>query len=100
MQSIKTGTYDEVFGKGSTPPWALPTDVMKYQDDELVEEEAGYTLDYKVIPSLLSKTPPQRLTYFICWASRVIGVDGADCRKTTGLQGNCMAHSSNSLDQI
>lgn len=48
MQSIKTGTYDEVFGEGSTPPWALPTDVMKYQDDRLVEEEAGYVLDYKV----------------------------------------------------
>jgi len=59
-QSIKTGTYDEVFGEGSTPPWALPTDVMKYQDDRLVEEEAGYVLDYKV-PAVYRFINPQSL---------------------------------------
>lgn len=48
-QAIKVGTYDEVFGPGSTPLWALPTDVMKYQDTQLVEDEAGFVLDYKVI---------------------------------------------------
>lgn len=50
LQSIKVGTYDDVFGPGSTPSWALPTDVMKYQDDQLVEEETGYVLDYRVRP--------------------------------------------------
>lgn len=47
-QAIKVGTYDEVFGPGSTPLWALPTDVMKYQDTQLVKDEAGFVLDYKV----------------------------------------------------
>ncbi len=48
LQAIKVGTYDEVFGPGSTPLWALPTDVMKYQDTQLIEREAGFVLDYKV----------------------------------------------------
>ena len=43
------GTYDEVFGPGSTPLWALPTDTMKYQDTQIVEEEAGFILNIKVI---------------------------------------------------
>ena len=48
VQDIKTGTYDDIFGPGSTPSWALPLDVFKYQDDRLIQKEAGYTLDYKV----------------------------------------------------
>ena len=47
-QAVRTGTYEEVLGKGQTPPWALPTDVMKYQDEKHIETETGFVLDYKV----------------------------------------------------
>ena len=47
-QAVRTGTYEEVLGKGQTPPWALPTDVMKYQDEKRIETETGFVLDYKV----------------------------------------------------
>ena len=61
MQAIRVGTYDEVLGPGNTPIWALPTDVMKYQDDQRVSTETGYVLDYRVSTAWAAITMPLRL---------------------------------------
>ena len=44
MQTLGAGTFDEVFGPGNTPMWALPTDVVKYQKDQLIQTEQGFNL--------------------------------------------------------
>ena len=49
LQKIKAGTYDDIFGRGFTPSWALPTDVFKYQDDKRIDTEAGFQLNYQVL---------------------------------------------------
>ena len=48
VQKVKVGTYEEVLGKGATPPWARPEDVMKYKQDNVIERESGYVLKYDV----------------------------------------------------
>lgn len=50
MQSLGAGTFDEVFGPGNTPMWALPTDVIKYQKDQLITNEQGFNLQTAVSP--------------------------------------------------
>lgn len=47
-QKIKTGTYDDVLGPGSTPLWGSPDDIMKYEEDSLIQRESGYVLNYSV----------------------------------------------------
>ena len=44
LQTLGAGTFDEVFGPGKTPMWALPTDVVKYQKDQLIANETGFNL--------------------------------------------------------
>lgn len=51
LQTIKTGTYEDALGPGTTPPWGSFSDVMKYQADSLVEHEAGFSLNYSVSSS-------------------------------------------------
>ena len=48
MQSLHAGTFEEVFGPGKTPSWALPTDVIKYQRDQLITNEVGLNLQNTV----------------------------------------------------
>ena len=50
MQTLGAGTFDEVFGPGNTPMWALPTDVVKYQKDQLITNEQGFNLQTAVRP--------------------------------------------------
>ncbi len=48
VQTLGAGTFDEVFGPGNTPMWALPTDVIKYQKDEVMTNEIGLKLNSSV----------------------------------------------------
>ena len=50
MQTLGAGTFDEVFGPGNTPMWARPTDVVKYQKDQLITNEQGFNLQTAVSP--------------------------------------------------
>nr|QOL01225.1 putative extracellular protein TR9_033 [Trebouxia lynnae] len=42
--TLAAGTFEEVFGPGKTPMWARPTDVVKYQRDQLIANETGFNL--------------------------------------------------------
>ena len=60
VQTLGAGTFDEIFGPGNTPSWALPTDVIKYQKDQLITNEQGFNLQNVVSktsfpPSIVSK---------------------------------------------
>ena len=56
MQTLGAGTFDEVFGPGNTPMWALPTDVVKYQKDQLIQTEQGFNLQ-NVVSNIRALTP-------------------------------------------
>lgn len=45
---LKAGTYDEIFGPGSTPQYANPETEYKYADDQIVETEQGWKLNFSV----------------------------------------------------
>lgn len=45
-QVIRAGTYDDIFGPGSTPGYGSADAVYKYADSEVVQTEAGYQLNF------------------------------------------------------
>ena len=54
VQVIRAGTYDQIFGPGSTPGYSTADAVYKYADSEIVQTEAGYQLNFSVRSQALS----------------------------------------------
>lgn len=48
MQTVRAGTFEQIFGKGTTPPYDAPTVAFKYLDDEVVATEQGWKLNFLV----------------------------------------------------
>lgn len=55
LQVMKTGTYDQIHGAGSTPIWASPSSILKYPEETYIETESGLRVDLKVIQVCQSK---------------------------------------------
>ena len=48
VQVMKTGTYDQIHGAGSTPIWASPSSILKYPEETYIETESGLRVDSQV----------------------------------------------------
>ena len=55
LQTLGAGTFDEILGPGNTPSWALSTDMIKYQRDQLITNEQGFNLQNVVSKCIVSE---------------------------------------------